>query len=127
MQQPEILSLAERLIPAYNSDDFEYLLAQITEGEAPSVKILVKMELNRVMAPCTKSVDLRGRVKGECREYELDGVKHWLDDVAFNAYHKNTRKFGGYTEGVWEALCNTHNNFRVMQKRGKPQRNDGAH
>ena len=101
MQQPEILSLAERLIPAYNSDDFEYLLAQITEGEAPSVKILVKMELNRVMAPCTKSVDLRGRVKGECREYELDGVKHWLDDVAFNAYHKNTRKFGGYTEGVW--------------------------
>ncbi|PAU38144.1 pilus assembly protein PilZ [Vibrio coralliilyticus] len=121
MQQPEILSLAERLIPAYNSDDFEYLLAQMTEGEAPSVKILVKMELNRVMAPCTKSVDLRGRVKGECREYELDGVKHWLDDVAFNAYHKNTRKFGGYTEGVWEALCNTHNNFRVMQKRGKPQ------
>ncbi|MCG9683641.1 PilZ domain-containing protein [Vibrio sp. Isolate23] len=121
MQQPEILSLAERLIPAYNSDDFEYLLEQMTEGEPPSVKILVKMELNRVMAPCTKPVDLRGRVKGECREYELDGVKHWLDDVAFNAYHKNTRKFGGYTEGVWEALCNTHNNFRVMQKRGKPQ------
>ena len=120
MQQSEILSLAERLIPAYNSGDFEYLLAQMTEGEPPSVKILVKMELNRVMAPCTKPVDLRGRVKGECREYELDGVKHWLDDVAFNAYHKNTRKFGGYTEGVWEALCNTHNNFRVMQKRGKP-------
>ncbi|MDC5755865.1 PilZ domain-containing protein [Vibrio europaeus] len=120
MQQPEILSLAERLIPAYNSEDFEFLLGQMTEGDPPSVKILVKMELNRVMAPCTKPIDLRGRVKGECREYELDGLKHWLDDVAFNAYHKNTRKFGGYTEGVWEALCNTHNNFRVMQKRGKP-------
>ncbi|WP_070962479.1 PilZ domain-containing protein [Vibrio sonorensis] len=121
MQQSEILSLAERLIPAYNSGDFEHLLSQMTEGEAPSVKILVKMELNRVMAPCTKSIDLRGRVKGECREYELDGRKHWLDDVAFNAYHKNTRKFGSYTEGVWEALCNTKNNFRVMQQRGKPQ------
>lgn len=120
MQQPEILSLAERLIPAYNSEDFEFLLGQMTEGDPPSVKILVKMELNRVMAPCTKPIDLRGRVKGECREYELDGIKHWLDDVAFNAYHKNTRKFGAYTEGVWEALCNTHNNFRVMQKRGKP-------
>ncbi len=120
MQQPEILSLAERLIPAYNSEDFEFLLGQMTEGDPPSVKILVKMELNRVMAPCTKPIDLRGRVKGECREYELDGLKHWLDDVAFNAYHKNTRKFGSYTEGVWEALCNTHNNFRVMQKRGKP-------
>ena len=118
MQQPEILSLAERLIPAYHADDFEFLLGQMTEGEPPSVKILVKMELNRVMAPCTKSIDLRGRVNGECREYQLDGLKHWLDDVAFNAYHKNTRKFGGYTEGVWEALCNTHNNFRVMKQRG---------
>ncbi|KIE20423.1 pilus assembly protein PilZ [Vibrio sinaloensis] len=119
MQQPEILSIAERLIPAYHADDFEFLLGQMTEGEPPSVKILVKMELNRVMAPCTKSIDLRGRVNGECREYELDGLKHWLDDVAFNAYHKNTRKFGGYTEGVWEALCNTHNNFRVMKQRGQ--------
>jgi len=120
MQQPEILSLAERLIPAYHAQDFEHLLNQMTEGEPPSTKILVKMELNRVMAPCTKPIDLRGRVKGECRAYELDGLKHWLDDVAFNAYHKNTRKFGGYTEGVWEALINTHNNFRVMQKQGKP-------
>ncbi|RTZ16060.1 PilZ domain-containing protein [Vibrio aquaticus] len=120
MQQPEILSLAERLIPAYHSHDFEHLLNQMTEGEPPSTKILVKMELNRVMAPCTKPVDLRGRVKGECREYNLDGIRHFLDDVAFNAYHKNTRKFGSYTEGVWEALSNTHNNFRVMQKRGKP-------
>lgn len=119
MQQAEILSLAERLIPAYHEDDFEFLLGQMTEGEPPSVKILVKMELNRVMAPCTKSIDLRGRVKGECREYDLDGLKHWLDDVAFNAYHKNTRKFGSYTEGVWEALCNTHNNFRVMNQRGQ--------
>ncbi|MDN3609196.1 PilZ domain-containing protein [Vibrio ostreicida] len=126
MQQPEILSLAERLIPAFRSGDFEYLLAQMTEGEPPSVKILVKMELNRVMAPCTKSVDLRGRVKGDCREYDLDGRKHWLDDVAFNVYHKNTRKFGSYTEGVWEALCNTHNNFRVMQKKGQAQGPDST-
>ncbi|UUM31132.1 PilZ domain-containing protein [Vibrio japonicus] len=118
MQKPEILSLAEKLIPAYQSNDFDVVLSQMTKGEAPSVKILVKMELNRIMAPCTKSVDLRGRVKGECREYKLDGRKHWLDDVAFNAYHKKTRKFGGYTEGVWEALCNTHNNFRVMKKNG---------
>ena len=130
MQQSEILSLAERLIPAYHSSDFDVLLNQMTKGEAPSVKLLVKMELNRVMAPCTKSVDLRGRVQGECREYELDGRKHWLDDVAFNAYHKNTHKFGGYTEGVWEALCNTHNNFRVMKQKGvslNNNKNDDTH
>ncbi|WP_165310373.1 PilZ domain-containing protein [Vibrio ziniensis] len=118
MQQSEILSLAERLIPAYKSADFEQLLNKFTGGQPPSVKLLVKMELNRVMTPCTKSIDLRGRVQGECREYDLDGRKHWLDDVAFNSYHKNIKKFGAYTEGVWESLINTRNNFRVMKQQG---------
>ncbi|MGR5237070.1 PilZ domain-containing protein [Vibrio alfacsensis] len=116
MQQSEILSLAERLIPVYGSNDFDFVLGQLTEGEHPSAKILVKMELNRVMAPCTKSIDLRGRVKGECRKYLLNGIPHWLDDVAFNAYHRNIEKFGGYTEGMWEALLNTRNSFRVLNK-----------
>ncbi|MDE1240704.1 PilZ domain-containing protein [Vibrio aestuarianus] len=128
MQQSEILSIAERLIPAYGSTDFEYLLLQMTEDEPPSVKLLVKMELNRLMAPCIRSIDLRGRVQGECREYLLDGRKHWLDDVAFNAYHKSIKKFGSYTDGVWEALNNTRNNFRVMQQRGtnNPQKSANA-
>ena len=122
MQESEILSLAERLIPAFQSEDFENVLAMMTEGESPSVKLLVKMELNKMMAPCTKSVDLRGRVQGECREYELDGRKHWLDDVAFNEYQKGTKKYGSYTEGVWNALCNTRNNFRVMQQTGEDKK-----
>ncbi|MDC0609333.1 PilZ domain-containing protein [Vibrio sp.] len=119
MQQPEILSLAEKLIPAYHSEDFEHLLSQLTEGLSPSVKLLVKMELNRVMEPCAKDVDLRGRVQGECREYKLAGRTHWLDDVAFNDYHKFVKKYGGYTEGVWEALYNTRNNFRIMREKGQ--------
>ncbi len=118
MQQSEILSFAEQLIPVYNAPDFEHLLNHLTCDHPPSVKLLVKMELNRVMAPCTKSIDLRGRVQGECREYDLDGRKHWLDDVAFNAYHKGVKKYGEYTEGVWETLYNTRNNFRVMKQRG---------
>ncbi|WNJ94466.1 PilZ domain-containing protein [Vibrio ruber] len=117
MQKTEIRSIAEKLIPAYKSEDFEKILSQMTEDESPSVKLLVKMELNRVMGPCTKIVDLRGRVQGECREYLLDGLRHWLDDVAFNDYYKYIKKFGGYTEGVWEALYNTRNNFRVMKER----------
>ncbi|MBR9874148.1 MAG: PilZ domain-containing protein [Vibrionaceae bacterium] len=116
MLQSEILSLAERLIPVYGSVDFDFVLGQLTEEAPPSAKILVKIELNRLMAPCKKSIDLRGRVNGECRKYIFDGIPHWLDDVAFNAYHKSIRKYGGYTEGVWETLISTRNNFRVMGK-----------
>ncbi|EDK29291.1 hypothetical protein VSWAT3_19821 [Vibrionales bacterium SWAT-3] len=104
MQQSEILSIAERLIPAYHAEDFEFLLSQMTEGESPSLKLLVKMELNRIMAPCTKSIDLRGRIDNECRQFTLDGRKHWLDDIALNAYQRGTKKFKGYTEGAWELV-----------------------
>lgn len=127
MQQTEILSLVEKLIGVYNADDFDFVLAQLTEGSHPSVKLLVKMELKKVMAPCSKSIDLRGRVQGECREYRLDGKKHWLDDVALNSYHKNTKKFGGYTEGVWDAVTNTSNNFRVMHQSGPNKTQELTH
>ena len=123
MQQSEILSLVERLIPVYGSEDFDYVLEQLTADAPPSAKIITKMELNRIMAPCTKPIDLRGRVQGECREYQLDGLTHWLDDVAINSYHKKVKRFGGYTEGVWEALVNTRNNFRVMHQKEKTRQN----
>lgn len=106
MQQSEILSLVERLIPAYSSDDFDLVFNQIMAGENSSAKLLVKMELNRLMAPCQKRVDLRGRVETVCFEYQLNGLTHWLDDRAFDNYHKLLQKFGDYTEGVWEQLLN---------------------
>ncbi|MGR5167635.1 PilZ domain-containing protein [Vibrio astriarenae] len=117
MQQAEILSIVERLLPAYQAADFETVLDQVVSEYSPTAKLLVKMEMNRQMATCTKKIDLRGRVQGECREFTLDGIQHWLDDVAFNAYHKNVEKYGSYTEGVWEALVNTRNNYRVMKQR----------
>ncbi|WP_194436326.1 PilZ domain-containing protein [Vibrio fluminensis] len=124
MLQTEILSLTEKLLPAYNTEDFDLLLSKLTDGEHPSLKILVKMELKRITSPCYRTIDLRGRVKGECREYELDGITHWLDDVAFNTYHKNVRKYQGYTEGVFEALSNTHNSFKVINQRNKASTSD---
>ncbi|WP_413283860.1 PilZ domain-containing protein [Vibrio sp. MA40-2] len=123
MQQSEILSLVERLIPVYGAPDFEEVLAQLTEGEPASAKVIAKMELNRLMSPCIKSIDLRGRVQGECREYKLDGRTHWLDDVAINSYHKKIKRFGSYTEGVYEAMVNTRNNFRVMHQNAKDNPN----
>ncbi|MDR9827772.1 PilZ domain-containing protein [Vibrio sp. FNV 38] len=127
MQQTEILSIVERLLPAYHSADFESVLDQIVSDYSPTAKLLVKMEMNRQMTPCTKKIDLRGRVQGECREFSLDGIQHWLDDVAFNAYHKNLSKYGRYTEGVWEALTNTRNNYRVMKQQGRMQDLVDAH
>ncbi|WP_394240351.1 PilZ domain-containing protein [Vibrio astriarenae] len=126
MQQAEILSIVEHLLPAYHAADFETVLDQVVGDHSPTAKLLVKMEMNRLMSPCTKKIDLRGRVQGECREFTLDGIQHWLDDVAFNAYHKNIKKYGSYTEGVWEAMVNTRNNYRVMTQNNRAASNPNS-
>lgn len=112
--------LIEQLIPVYDSEDFDDVFQMMTlEANGPT-RLQIKMELNRIMAPCHQLVDLRGRVKGECRPYELNGLKHWLDDVAINTYHKRIKVFGGkYRVGLYEALMNTRNNFRVLHHQQK--------
>lgn len=116
MQQEEYQSYVDQLIPIFGKPDFELVCSQIMAHERPSIQLIVKIELKRIMTPCKKNIDLRGRVKGECHQYELDGYTHWLDDVAINTYHKTIELYGSYTEGVWEALTNTRNNFRVLHK-----------
>lgn len=114
--------LIEQLIPAYDSEDFDNVFQMMTDGEDGPTKLQIKMELHRLMTPCRQAVDLRGRVKGECRPYELHGIQHWLDDVAINTYHKRINAYGGkFRVGLYEALMNTRNNFRVMHQQGKLQ------
>lgn len=116
MPQEDYQSIVEQLIPAYSSEDFELVLSHVTDGQPASVRLLVKMELKRIMSPCSKAIDLRGRVRGECREYKLEGFTHWFDDVAINTYHKSINKYGSYTMGVWEELTHTRNNFKVLHQ-----------
>ncbi|MBB1314747.1 MULTISPECIES: PilZ domain-containing protein [Aliivibrio] len=116
MHQEEYQSYVEQLIPVFDAPDFDSVCSQVMSHEHPSIHLIVKIELKRIMTPCKKSIDLRGRVKGQCHQYSLDGYTHFLDDVAINTYHKSIERYGSYTEGVWEALTNTRNNFRVLHK-----------
>lgn len=120
----EYKGLIEQLLPAYDSEDFNDLFLHLTADLSGPARLQVKMELNRVMAPCRQAIDLRGKVNGECRPYELHGMTHWLDDVAMNVYRRRIKAYGDqYRVGLYESLMNTRNNFRVMQQQQqqKPQ------
>lgn len=104
MDEKRINHLAEQLVPAYGTPDLTKLLDDILENEPASAKFLVKSELNRIMAPCSKAIDIRGLVKDECRKYDLNGYSHWLNDHGINLYYKNIFKYGTYAEGVWESV-----------------------
>lgn len=116
--------LIEQFKGKVNLPDFEAKYNAATENFAKSDKFLLKMELKRLASPCTRLIDLRGHVDGECKEHEIEGRRHFLDDTALRVYQDNIKRYGSYTFGVYDAVLNTENNFRVIYK--KQQQSGGA-
>ncbi len=99
--------------------EFEPLFAVATKHVPKTEKFLLKMELKRLAGPCTRLIDLRGNVDGECRAYEHDTRTHYLDPLAIRVFEENIEQYNGYTFGVYEAVNNTENNFRVIYQKEK--------
>lgn len=101
------------------NNQFEAKFTDATKHIAKSERFLLKMEVKRLAQPCTRLIDLRGLVDGECRTYEHDGRPHFLDEIAIKTFEENLKHYGNYTFGVYEAVKNTENNFRVIYQREK--------
>ncbi|NTS77553.1 PilZ domain-containing protein [Catenovulum sp. SM1970] len=114
----EYKSIIEQLKPVVGQPDFGQVLDSVAHHVPKPKRFLIKMELNRLAAPCNRRIDLRGHVEGEIKEFEFDGTVHYLDDVAIGIFEKGLKRFGGkYTTGIFEDVQNAENNFRVMHQK----------
>ena len=95
-----------------NKKNFEASYVAATEHLNKTEKFLLKMELKRLAAVCTRGIDLRGLVKGECQLFDYQGQSHFLDDVAIAVFKESAAIYGGYTFGVYEAVKDAKNSFR---------------
>lgn len=112
--------IIERFRGQVNQKDFEAKFIAATQHIPKTERFLLKMELKRLASPCTRLIDLRGHVDGECKQFEDEEQRvHYLDDVAIRVYQQNIVAYGSYTFGVYEAVNNTDNNFRVIYQREK--------
>jgi hypothetical protein len=102
-----------------NKPSFDVKFTKITKQLPKTEKFLLKMELKRLASDCTRSIDLRGLVDGDCKLFEYEGQSHFLDDIAVTVFEDNIEKYKGYTFGVYEAVKNTENNFRVIFQKEK--------
>jgi hypothetical protein len=102
-----------------NKAGFETKFALSTKNLAKTEKFILKMELKRLAATCTRSIDLRGLVDGVCKLFEYKGQSHFLDNVAIRVFEENVAEYDDYTFGVYEAVRNTENNFRVIYQNEK--------
>lgn len=109
--------LFSQLLPLYHSDEFNLRLETLMPNSSKAQQLLIKMEIRRLMSPCAKPVDLRGKVAGECRSYIFQGITHWLDDVALNLYYQRINIYQKkMTLGLWEELHQTPNNYRILRQ-----------
>ncbi len=111
--------LIEQLKPVVNEPEFNQILSQVASELPKEKRFLLKMEVKRLAKPCVRSIDLRGRVDGECQMFEHDGIRHYLDETAIDVFEQQVRIFGHYSFGVYEAVLNTENNFRVQRKKAE--------
>ncbi|MDN2663237.1 PilZ domain-containing protein [Psychromonas sp. 14N.309.X.WAT.B.A12] len=96
--QPQI----NALIPYRNKPDFNSMLDKIFFGESNSDKFLIKMELNRLVKPCTRIIDLREKVIEKTDQYVHFEITHYLTLSANRALKSAIKLYGGYTVGAYE-------------------------
>jgi hypothetical protein len=97
-----------------NKAGFDSKFSLSTHNLNKTEKFLLKMELKRLDSVCTRSIDLRGLVNGVCKLFEYNGQSHFLDEIAIRVFEANIIEYEAYTFGVYEAVKNTENNFRVI-------------
>ncbi len=109
--------IIEQLKPVVDEPDFNKVLLQIAADVPKEKRFLIKMEVKRLAKPCMRTIDLRGHVDGKCTRYVHEGRSHYMDEIAVDKFEEQLRVFGRYTYGVYEAVQNTENNFRLLREK----------
>jgi len=109
--------IIEQLKPMVNEPEFNQVLLQTASDVPKEKRFLIKMEVKRLAKPCMRTIDLRGHVDGKCKKYVHEGRSHYMDDLAVDKFEEQIRVFGRYTYGVYEAVQNTENNFRLIREK----------
>ncbi len=86
------------------SDRKELVTEIVVEG-SDTGHFLKRIEETRLTRPCYQTIDMRGRVAGECRRYAFNDRVHYLDDISFQMFERGLRENNGvYTVGTFEAI-----------------------
>ena len=87
-----------------SSDDKE-LVTEIVVESSDTRRFLRRMEESRLTRPCFQTIDMRGRVAGECHRYAFNDRVHYLDDISFQLFEQGLKQHNGvYTIGTFEAI-----------------------
>ena len=93
------------------------LVTEVVTTDSETGRFLEKMERKRLLRPCFETIDMRGKVPGECRRYLLNNRVFYLDDVSYGIYQKGVNEQNGvFTVGTYEAIVNGSHTNKAMRE-----------
>jgi hypothetical protein len=121
MSLDENSALIEQLKPLLMEPDFQSLFDMLTKDESNSTRFLLKMELNRISALCTRNIDLRDKSELPCEEVIQGNCHHYLDEAAKECFNESMALYRDhYTLGVYEHVIDSHKRRKAkLQQLGR--------
>jgi len=97
------------------SDDKE-LITEIVVESSDTGRFLQRVEESRLTRPCFQTIDMRGRVAGECHRYAFNDRVHYLDEISFQLFEQGLREHNGvYTVGTFESIVGAAHSLQGQQ------------
>lgn len=98
----------------------ELIVEKVTLGSETG-RFLDKMEAKRIRKPCFETIDMRGKVPGECERYMLHNREFFLDDISYDLYKDGLNANNGtFTVATYEAIVNgEHTNRSVREQQNQ--------
>lgn len=105
------------------------LVVERVTDDSETAQFLQQLEVKRLTRACQLTLDMRGKVPGECRSYLINNKVFYLDDISLAILNKglkeNNRQF---TVGVYEAIANgAHTNRAIRLEQERKQAQTHAH
>lgn len=92
------------------------VVEKVTAGSETG-RFLHKLEEKRIRKPCFETIDMRGRVPGDCQRYLLNNRVFWLDDTSHGIYQAGLQSNNGvFTVGTFEAIVNGGHTNRAIRE-----------
>jgi len=93
----------------------ELVTEQVEIGSA-TFAFIQRMEEKRLEKECFRMLDMRGKVKDECKAHIFNGQTLWLDDVSCKLFFEGLNKNKGvFTVGTFEMITNGMHTLKGMR------------
>ncbi len=83
----------ETLLPAILDPKFQFIFKVATKNLSTSERFILKMELQRLVQPCQRPIDLRDSHPKDCKLYEYEGLQHFLSEDAIIVFEQSISHF----------------------------------